>query len=57
MNLIITSLDSFTVNGNPTFDSELTDKKYVDNSIGEGNILRIEQTLKNYLKGSVGDNL
>ena len=30
-------------------------KKYVDNSIAEGTLLRFIQTLQNYLKESVGD--
>ena len=34
----------------------MTSKKYVDDSIGEGTIVRFNQTLTNYLKVSVGNN-
>ena len=50
-----TNLVSITVNGNPCLDIELANKKYVDDSVGEGNILRFNKTLENYLKVSVGN--
>ena len=52
----LTNLDSITVNRDPNLDNELTNKKYVDDSIGEGTILRFNETLQNYLKGSVGND-
>ena len=52
----LTNLDSITVNRNPNLDNELSNKKYVDDSIGEGAILRFSQTLENYLKVSVGND-
>ena len=52
----LTNLDSVTVNRNPNLDNELADKKYIDDSIGEGTILRFNQTLENYLKVSVGND-
>ena len=52
----VTNLDSVVVNRNPISDNELANKKYVDDSIGEGNVLRFHQTLQNYLKVSVGNN-
>ena len=52
----LTNLDSVTVNRNPNLDNELSNKKYVDNSIGEGTLLRFNQTLENYLKVSVGND-
>ena len=52
----LTNLDSITVNRNPNLDNELSNKKYVDDSIGEGTILRFSQTLENYLKVSVGND-
>ena len=52
----LTNLDSVTVNRNPNSDDELSNKKYVDDSIGEGTILRFNQTLENYLKVSVGND-
>ena len=55
-NYKLTNLDSITVNRDPNLDNELSNKKYVDNSIGEGTILRFSQTLENYLKVSVGND-
>ena len=49
----LTNLDSVQVNRNPTLDHELSNKKYIDDSIGEGTLLRFNQTLQNYLKVSV----
>ena len=43
----LTNLDSITNNKYPSSDNELANKKYVDDSIGEGNVLRIDQTLQN----------
>ena len=53
----LTNLDSITVNREPNLDHELSNKKYVDDSIGEGTIVRFNQTLENYLKVSVGDDI
>ena len=50
------NLDSISVNRNPSSDNELANKKYIDDSIGEGTLLRFNQTLSNYLKVSVGNN-
>ena len=50
------NIDSITVNRNPTSVDEVSNKKYVDDSIGEGTILRFNQTLQNYLKVSVGND-
>ena len=55
-NNILTNLDSVTVNRNPTSDNEVSNKKYVDQPIGEGTIVGFNQTLQNYLKLSVGNN-
>ena len=52
----LSNLDSFTVNRDPNLDNELSNKKYVDNSIAEGTLLRFNQTLENYLKVSVGND-
>ena len=52
----LTNLDSITVNRNPNLDNELSNKKYVDDSIGESTILRFSQTLEIYLKVSVGND-
>ena len=48
-------MESIIVNRNPSLDNELANKKYVDDSIGEGIILRFNQTLENYPKVSVGN--
>ena len=53
----LTNLDSITVNRNPTSDNEVSNKRYVDDSIGEGTLLRFNQTLTNYLKVSVGNDI
>ena len=52
----LTILDSITVNRDPSSDNELANKKYIDDSIGEGTLLRFNQTLENYLKVSVGND-
>ena len=51
------NLDSITVNRDPTSENELTNKKYVDDSLGGGNILRFYQAPEICLKVSVGDNI
>ena len=52
----LTNLDSVTVNRNPSSNNELSNKKYVDDSIREGTLLRFNQTLENYPKVSVGND-
>ena len=52
----LTNIDSITVNRNPSLDKELANKKYIDDSIAEGTLLRFNQTLTNYLKVSVGND-
>ena len=51
----LTNLDSITVNRKPTSDNDLSNKKFVDDSIGEGTIVRFNQTLQNYLEDCVGN--
>ena len=53
----LTNLDSVQVNRNPSSDNELVIKNYIDDSIGEGTLLRFNQTLQNYLKVSVGSDI
>ena len=48
-------MDSVIVNRNPNSDSELANKKCVDDSKDGGNFLRFNQTLQNYLKDTVGN--
>ena len=52
----LNNLDSITVNRDPSSDKELKNTKYVDVSIGQGNVLRFNQTLENYLGVSVGND-
>ena len=52
----LTNIDSITVNRNPSLGNELVKKKYVDDSIREGTIVRFNQTFENYLKASVGND-
>ena len=52
----IRNLGSITVNREPISDNELASKKYVDDSIGQGNNFRYNSTSENYLKVSVGND-
>ena len=52
----LTNLDSITVNRDPSSDNKLANKYYIDDSIGEGTIVRFNQTPQNYLKLSVGND-
>ena len=52
----LTNLDSVVVNRNPSSDNELANKKYVDDSIGEGKLLKLNRILQSYLKKSVGND-
>ena len=55
-NIKLNNLDSNTVIRNPSSDNEMANKKYIDDSIGEGTIVRFNQTPENYPKESVGNN-
>ena len=44
------NINSITVKRNPTSDNEVSNKKYVDDSIGEDTILKFNQTSEYYLK-------
>ena len=52
----LTNLDSIIVNRNPTLDSELSNKKNIDDQLDKNTIVRFNQTLRNYLKVSVGND-
>ena len=43
----LTNLKSITVNGNPTTDNEITNKKYHDNSLEVGTILKFRKSVQN----------
>ena len=53
----LTNINSITINNNPTDDNHVSNKKYIDDSIAEGTLLRFNQTLTNYLKISVGNDI
>ena len=53
----LTNLDSLTVNRDPSSDNELSTKKYVDDQLDKNTILKFNQTLENYLKVSVGNDI
>ena len=52
----LNDLDSVAVNRNTGSDKEPSNSKYVDDSLGEGTIVRFNQTLENYLQVSVGND-
>ena len=53
----LTNINSITINNNPNDDYHVTNKKYVDDEINKNTILRFNQTLSNYLKVSVGNDI
>ena len=53
----ITNVDSITINRNPTSDNEVSNKKYIDDELNKNTLLRFNQTLQNYLKVSVGNDI
>ena len=53
-NIKLTLLDSVSVKRNPKSDHELVNEKHLDDELDKNIILRFDQTLKNYLKVSVG---
>ena len=52
----LTNIDSVVVNREPIPDNELSNKKYIDYELDKNTIVRFAQTLKNYLKVTVGNN-
>ena len=53
----LTNLDSITIIRNPGADNEVSNKKYVDDSIGEVTIVKFNQTLGKRLELSVGNDI
>ena len=53
----LTNLDSIQVNRNPNLDNELSNEKYIDDQLDKNTIIRFNQTLQNYLKISVGNDI
>ena len=52
----LANLDKNTVNRSPNSDNELVNKKYLDDELDKNTVLRINQTLENHLKVSVGNH-
>ena len=53
----LTNINSITNNSNPTDDNHVTNKKYIDDELDKNTIVRFNQTLSNYLKVSVGNDI
>ena len=56
-NNILTNLDSFNLDRNPTLDNELACKQYIEYEMNKNAIVRFNQTLRNYLRVSVGKDV
>ena len=53
----LTNINSITINNNPSDNNHVCNKKYVDDELDKNTIVRFNQTLMNYLKVSVGDDI
>ena len=53
----LTNINSITINNNPTDSNHVSNKKYVDDSLDINTIVRFNQTIQNYLKVSVGNDI
>ena len=53
----LTNINSITINKSPTDDNHACNKKYVDDQLDKNTIVRFSQTLDNYLKVSVGNDI
>ena len=53
----IKSLDSITIKRNPSSDKEVSKKEYIDDELDKNTIVRFNQTLQNYLKVSIGNDI
>ena len=53
----LTNIKSITINNNPTDDNYVSNKKYNDDELDKNTIVRFNQTLENYLKVSVGNEI
>ena len=52
-----TNINSITNKNNPTDDNHVSNKKYIDDELDKNTIIRFNQTLQNYLKVSVGNDI
>ena len=53
----LTNIDSIKVYRNPNSNNELVNKKYLDDELDKNTIVSFNQTLENYLKISVGNDI
>ena len=53
----LTNINSITINNNPSDDNHVCNKKYVDDELDKNTIVRFNQTLRNYLKVSVNNDI
>ena len=53
----LTNISSITINYNPTNDIHVSNKKYIDDELDKNTIVRFNQTVQNYLKVSVGNDI
>ena len=53
----LTNINSITIKNNPNEDDQVSNKKNVDDQLDKNTIVRFNQTLKNYIKVSVGNNI
>ena len=53
----LTDINSIRINNNPSDDNHVSNKKYIDDELDKNTIVRFNQTLQNYLKVSVGNDI
>ena len=53
----LTKINSIAIIRNPSLDNELANKKYIDDEIDKNTIVRFNQTLQNFIKVSVGNDV
>ena len=53
----LTNINSITIKNNPTDDNHVSNTKYVDEELNKNTKDRFNQTLQNYLKTSVGNDM
>ena len=53
----LTNINSITINNNPSDNNHVSNKKYIDDELDKNTIVRFNQTLQNYLKVSVGNDV
>ena len=53
----LTNINSIIINNNPADDNHVSNKKYIDDELDRNTIVRFNQTLENYLKVSVGNDI